>query len=47
VGFSQSLVGDIIVCGLGENFDVISTFDINNEVVAHIGSGPRDVAQEG
>jgi hypothetical protein len=47
VGFSQILVGDRIVCGLGAKFDVISAFDINNEAVAHIGSGPRDVSQEG
>jgi hypothetical protein len=47
VGFSQSLVGDIIVCRLGANFDVISAFDINNEATAHIGSGLGDVSQEG
>jgi hypothetical protein len=28
MGFSQSLVGDRIICSLGENFKLISAFDI-------------------
>jgi len=47
VGFSQSLVGDKIVCELGGNFHVISAFDINNEAVDHIESGLGDVVKEG